>query len=147
MKEFVRKHLKKIAILASDLMCLAVALICKPLSASLLQKAGNVCIWDAMGFRCLTCGGTHFVNDLLSGRIGAAFTDNQLMFFIAVYLLLSLIVLNLYLLFDLTFAKKMLRWMYNIPVLIGWGVILIAFLLWRNLPVMMDMIAQLSAVS
>ena len=130
--------------LAGDLGCLVGVLICKPLSVSLLQNAGNVCIWNAMGFRCLTCGGTHFVNDLLSGRVGAAFADNQLLFFVAVYLLLSLTVLNLYFLFDLAFAKTMLRWLYNIFTLIAWGVGVVVFLLARNLPVMIEMLQMLT---
>lgn len=143
MKPFLKKHAKKIMLLACDLLCVIAALICGPLSGVMLQDANHSCVWALMGFQCLTCGGTHFVNDLLSGRIGAAFMDNQFLFIATAYLAVSLIVLNLWLLFDWGFAKKVLGWMYNIPTLIVWGVGVLAFLIWRNLPMMTSMLQML----
>ena len=147
MKAFLVKHYKRIIILAADLTCLIAALIAGPLSGALLAKTDKTCFWTLMGGQCPTCGGTHFVNDLLSGRIAAAFADNQLLFAVTVYAAVSLVFLNLWLLFGLGFAKKILGWMYNIPTLIAWGVILIAFMLWRNLPAIFNMLSQLSTVS
>ena len=132
MKAFWKKHYKKLIILPCDLMCILSACICGPLSGALLQNTNRACAWTLLGFECLTCGGTHFVNDLFAGRIGAAFMDNQLLFCITVYLALSMIFLNLFMLFDLAFAKKVLKWMYNIPVLIVFCVSLIVFLVARN---------------
>lgn len=143
MKAFVITHYKKILILAADALCVLAALIGKPLSELMLQKTNQVCFWTLLGGQCPTCGGTHFVRDLLSGQLGAAFADNQLLFAATVYFAVSLIALNLWLLFDLGFAKKILRWMYNIPTLIIWGVGLIAFLLARNLPAMINLLQVL----
>ncbi len=138
MKEFFKTHRKRIVILACDALCVLAALICGPLSQALLQHTDQVCIWNAMGGQCLTCGGTHFVNDLLSFRIGAAFMDNQLLFVMTLYLLVSLIFLNLYLLFDLAFAKRVLKWMYNIPVLIVFCSFMLVFFIVRNVPMFLN---------
>jgi len=133
MKEFIKKHYKKIIILSIDVLCLIIALCCKPLSDLMLSN-DSACIWTTLGGQCLTCGGTHFVNDLFSLRIADAFMDNQLLFIATIYFAITLIVVNLLWLFDLSFALKILKWMYNIPVLIVFSVGTIAFLLWRNLP-------------
>lgn len=143
MKAFLRKHNKKIIILSADLLCVLLALISEPWSGALLQKADNTCLWTVLGLQCPTCGGTHFVNDLLSGRIGAAFMDNQFLFLATIYLAVSLILLNLRILFDWGFAKKMLGWMYNIPALITWGVGLLAFVILRNLTGMIHLLQML----
>ena len=131
MKQFFKTHYKKITVLAIDVFCLLAALICRPLSAAMLETE-TVCYWSMMGIQCFTCGGTHFVNDLLSFRIVSAFSDNQFLFLTALYLGISLILFNLFWLFDLAFAKKLLRLMYNIPVLILFGVGIVVFLVWRN---------------
>ena len=143
MKPFLKKHAKKIMLLACDLLCVIAALICGPLSGVMLQDANHSCIWALMGFQCLTCGGTHFVNDLFSGRIGMAFMDNQFLFFATIYLVVSLVALNLWLLFDWGFAKKMLGWMYNIPTLIIWGAGTLSFVILRNLPTVISMLQTL----
>lgn len=132
MKSFFKKDYKKILILSADVLCLVAALICKPLSALMLSTE-KTCAWTVWGGQCLTCGGTHFVNDLLSFRIGQAFMDNQLLFIAALYLFVTLLFLNLLWLFEFPFAKKALRVMYNIPVLILFAVGTLAFLILRNL--------------
>ncbi len=142
MKAFFKTHYKKIIVLASDVLCVLAALICAPLSRILLEHTNNTCFWEVMGGKCATCGGTHFVNDFLSGRFAAAFMDNQLLFCMTVYLLATLLVLNLYWLFDLAFAKKILKVMYNIPVLIIFGVALLAFLIWRNIPLITNLVTS-----
>ena len=147
MKTFLHKHYKKMIVLSADVLCILAVWISKPLSEALLQKTDKTCLWTVMGGQCPTCGGTHFVNDLLSGRIGAAFADNQFLFIATAYLAVSLIVLNLWLLFDLGFAKKMLGWMYNIPSLIVWGVGLLVFLIVRNLPMLGNLLLVLESQS
>ena len=132
MKAFLKTHYKKLILLSCDLLCVLGALLCGPLSEAMLQGAHSSCLWEMMGFACLTCGGTHFVNDLFAGRIGMAFMDNQLLFAATVYLALSLLLLNLQVLFDLAFAKRMLRRMYNIPMLIVWCAGTLIFLILRN---------------
>ena len=132
MKAFWKQNRNKIILLLCDLLCAVGALICGPLSGAMLQGAHSSCLWEMMGFACLTCGGTHFVNDLFAGRIGMAFMDNQLLFAATVYLALSLLLLNLQVFLDLAFAKKLLRRMYNIPMLIAWCAGTLIFLILRN---------------
>lgn len=132
MKQFLKAHRNKIWALLCDALCVVAAVIARPLSAYMLQKGGQACIWNLQGVRCLSCGGTHFVYDLLSGRVWQAFSDNQLLFVLTVFLLVTLIMLNLWLLFDLAFAKKALKWMYHIPTLIIFLLGAIVFVIWRN---------------
>lgn len=145
MKEFLKKYYKKIIILSIDVLCLIIALCCKPLSDLMLSN-DSACLWTTLGGQCLTCGGTHFVNDLFSFRIADAFMDNQLLFIMAAYFGITLIVVNLLWLFDLSFARKILKWMYNIPVLIVFSVGTIAFLLWRNIPAFIKIIEIVPAL-
>lgn len=145
MKQFFKVHYKKITVLSLDVLCLLAALICRPLSASMLES-GSECYWSLMGIRCFTCGGTHFVNDLLSFRIGAAFADNQLLFIMTAYLGASLILFNLLWLFELGFAKKVLKVMYSIPALILMGVGMITFFVWRNWALIMRILRLLVAI-
>lgn len=132
MKTFWKQNRNKIILLLCDLLCAVGALVCGPLSGAMLQGAKSSCLWESMGFACLTCGGTHFVNDLFAGRIGMAFMDHQLLFAATVYLALSLLLLNLQVFLDLAFAKKLLRRMFNIPMLIVWCAGTLIFLILRN---------------
>ena len=108
------------------------AIFCRFLSIWMLSNE-STCVWVTLGGKCVTCGGTHFVRDFLSGRIVDAFFDNQFLFILAIYAIVSVIFLNLLLLFNLKFAKKALRIMYNIPTLIISCVSMVAFLLLRNI--------------
>ncbi len=140
MNAFWKQNRSKIILLSCDLLCVIGAFVCGPLSGAMLKGAKSSCLWESIGFSCLTCGGTHFVNDLFSGRIGMAFMDHQLLFFAAVYLAVSLLVLNLSVLFGVGFAKKMLRGMYNIPMLIVWCAGALVFLILRNLPAVVEIL-------
>ncbi len=140
MKEFFKKHYKKILriiILTIDVLCVPAAMICQHLSGNMLQ-ANAPCVWTTVGVQCFTCGGTHFVNDLLSFRLIDALVDNPLLFALSVYLLVTLIALNLYLWFDLKFAGRMLRLMYNVPVIIAWVISGCVFFFVRNFEAFMN---------
>ena len=63
-----------------------------------------------------------------------AFNHNQYLFILAVFFAISFVLLNLYWLFDLRFAKAALRKMYSIPSLIIACVGVLAFLVLRNMP-------------
>lgn len=143
MKTFWKQHRNKIILLLCDLLCVLGALVCGPLSGVMLQDTNSTCLWEKMGFACLTCGGTHFVNDLFSGRIGMAFMDHQLLFVATLYLIVSMLALNLYVLFGAQFAKKLLKCMYNIPMLIVWCVATLAFLILRNMEALSAMLQTL----
>lgn len=140
MKEFIKTHYKRILriiIIALDVLYVPLAVICRGVSEAMLER-GGVCAWTLAGIQCFTCGGTHFVNDLLSFRIVDAMIDNPLLFVIAVYLLVTLVALNLYLLFDLKFARRMLRLMYNLPVLIAFVIAAGVFFFVRNFDAFMN---------
>ena len=64
--------------------------------------------------------------------------DNLFLFALTVYLLLSVIFFNLWKIFDLRWFKKALQRMYNIPVLIAWLVMMMLFLILRNIPLIMQ---------
>ncbi len=148
MKEFVKKYHKrilKIIILAFDVLCIPLSVICRNVSVIMLQNEG-VCVWTTAGIQCFTCGGTHFVNDLLSFRIIDAMVDNPLLFVITTYLLITLIALNLFLLFDIKFARRTLRLMYNVPVLIAFVIAGCVFFCIRNFEALMHLDEVIPAV-
>ena len=134
MKEFIKKYYKrilKIIILVFDALCIPAAVICQIVSGNML-KADAPCVWTTIGIQCFTCGGTHFVNDLLSFRLIDAMVDNPLLFAVSVYLLITLVALNLYFIFKVRFGLRMLRVMYNVPVIIAWVIAGCAFFFIRN---------------
>lgn len=134
MKTFFKTHYKKIIVLVLDVLCVIGVIVSGPVSEAMLQQTDKICMWDAMGIQCMTCGGTHFVNDLVSGRIGAAFMDNQFLFLVTLYLAVTMVFLNLFCLFDLAFAKKVLKCMYNLRALIVFGVVTVVYFIARNIP-------------
>ena len=141
MKEFIKKYYKrvlKIIIVALDVLCIPLAMICREISDVMLKTEG-VCVWTTAGIQCFTCGGTHFVNDLLSFKIVDAMVDNPLLFVIALYLLITFIILNLYLLFGLKFARRALRLMYNVPVAISFVIFGCVFFCVRNFDALMHL--------
>ena len=138
MRSFLKKHYKKIIILASDVALALVAVACKHLSGFMLSFDAP-CLLSLIGMKCVSCGGTHFVRDLLSGDVWQAFLDNQFFFICGVFLLLSLVVLHLFMLFDLKIAKRILLRMYSIPTLICFAVGMFAFLILRNIPFFMEL--------
>lgn len=124
-------------VVAIDALIVPMAVICRFVSEIMLQGEG-VCVWTLAGIECFTCGGTHFVNDLLSFRIVDAMVDNPLLFAITVYLLITLIALNLFLLANLKFAGRVLRLMYNLPVAAAWVVAACLFFFIRNFEAFMN---------
>ncbi len=132
MFRWIKKHYKLLIIL-TDVMIIPGMLLCRWLTENMLAT-NNPCMWTLLGGKCITCGGTHFVNDLCNLRILDALADNPFLFFTGLYLAVSFVFLNLWWVFGLTFFKKVLKKMFNIPVLIVWLVIMVLFLLVRNIP-------------
>ena len=130
MISWIRKH-KKGLLLAGHLLAVPAALFLRYLSEQML-KTSTICPWQRLGAKCPTCGGTHFVNALFSGNLSAALEHNAFLFLLTLFLGVSLVFVDLAVLFDLTFAKKALQKMYTIPVLIIFGVLLVLFLILRN---------------
>ena len=134
MLKTIKKHYVKIIIIACDLLVLPLIMLCRSLSSKLLDVAATQCVWELLGAKCITCGGTHFVRDICSGRFIDAFFDNQYLFILAVYFLITLIALNLCFVFGVKWAKKLLIKMYSITALIIAGVGMVAFVVLRNIP-------------
>lgn len=118
-------------LLAGHLLVVPAALFFRYLSGRMLQTS-TVCSWQLLGAKCPTCGGTHFVNELLSGNILEALKHNAFLFLLTMFLAVSVVLLDLEVWFGLSFAKKLLRKMYTISMLIFFGVLLILFLILRN---------------
>ena len=131
-----KKHYKKIIAFSADALTLIGAIVGRFLSAYLLTDPNpdSVCYWWRIGGKCITCGGTHFVREFFSGHFAEAFGHNQLLFICAIYFLISLVFLNLFLLWDVKFAKSALLIMYNIPTAVLFVVGVFVFLISRNIP-------------
>ena len=135
------KHLGKWLTLTGDALLIPAAFVCKWLTDWLLYTLPpSECAWTRLGGQCITCGGTHFVNSILRGQIVEAFFHNEFLFLVTLVLVVSLICANLYWVFGLQFAKKVLQKIYNIPVLIISASLMILFLIVRNIPTMIAIV-------
>ena len=132
MKEFLKKHYKKLLILPLDALIFPAFVFFNWLSGVLLETE-RICPWVKLGGRCMTCGGTHFVNDITSLKIAQAFEDNQFLFVIGVFFLVTLVLLNLYCLFDIKIAAFILRRMYSLVTVAIYCLLAIWFILLRNI--------------
>ena len=133
MFRFIKKH-PRLCMLLADATWIPLWIGFYFLSDYLLTNTDSVCDWTRWGGQCLTCGGTHFVKEFLSFHFAEAWEQNELLFFIAIYTLLTLLVVNLLVVFRWRFAKTILKCMYNIPVLILFIAGAIVFFLVRNVP-------------
>jgi hypothetical protein len=123
---------KKILILV-DVLAIPLGFFCHWLTTVMLA-GDRPCAWTLMGGQCLTCGGTHFVNSLLSGHISQAWHHNEFLFVLTVLLLLSWVLVHCHLLGHARWAAKVLRVLYSIPSLIVAVSPMIVFLILRNWP-------------
>ncbi|MBQ8605649.1 MAG: DUF2752 domain-containing protein [Clostridia bacterium] len=137
MVKFLKKH-KKIIIVICDVLFVPFLFCCHLLTDYMLTLPPS-CSFVRFGGKCITCGGTHFVNYITSFRIAEAFEQNQFLFVLSIYFGISIIFLNLYLLFNNSFAKKALLKMYNIPVLIIILSVMGVFFIVRNIPMFTGM--------
>ena len=125
---------KKPLLVAADILLIPSVFFFRWLSGRMLARV-TVCSWAVFGGKCVTCGGTHFVNSLLSGRIAEAFAHNQFLFLLGIDLAVSYLLLNLHWLAGWPVAQKILKKMYNIPMLIVGCAVLLLFFFLRNIPV------------
>ena len=130
MKTWICKH-KKALLGAAHLLIIPGALFFRFLSGQMLAVT-TVCSWQRIGAKCPTCGGTHFVNALLSGRIWEALQHNAFLFLLTLFLGVSWIFLDLAVFGDVAFAKKALQRLYTIRTPVYWGVLMVLFVLLRN---------------
>lgn len=141
MKEFLKKHYKKIIIIPIDILVVPALVFFRWLSGQMLLTE-KTCPWVLLGGQCISCGGTHFVNDFLSGKFFSAFLDNELLFVIAIYIIIGFVFANLFCLFDFKFAKNALICMFNVFIVGYFALFAFAFLIVRNIPLFIK-IAQL----
>ncbi len=125
---------KKCLLLAADVLLLPGLFLCERLTDYMLSLS-LACQWARLGGKCVSCGGTHFVNALLNGQFSEAFQHNQFLFLLAFLLAVSFVLLNLSWLFDLKFAKNVLSRVYTIPMLIVILSLMLVFFFARNIPV------------
>ncbi|MBQ7835962.1 MAG: DUF2752 domain-containing protein [Clostridia bacterium] len=92
------------------------------------------CMWTLMGGKCVTCGGTHFVNSLLNGHVIEAFHHNEYLFFLTLYLILTVVLINIAILAERKLPAKILEQMYNVPAVLILCGLLLLFLILRNIP-------------
>ena len=130
----MKKPSPQTAVIIGDIALLPVLFLCKQISNFLLKRTSSACIWTALGGKCITCGGTHFIRDILSGNFAAAFRDNEFLFLLTVYFALSWLLCNLYWLFRCSLAKQLLARMYNRPTLILFCITAFAYVIIRNIP-------------
>ena len=116
-----------------DIGIIPVCIFCRWLSDQMLSVE-SVCLWTIYGGKCLTCGGTHFVNSLLKGHIIDAFHHNQLLFGALIVFLIILVLLHLSWIFKVRFAKKVLSLPFFLSLIVLGGVSTVLFFLIRNIP-------------
>jgi hypothetical protein len=123
---------KRLAVLTVDVLLIPLAFFFKWLSGVMLSRP-NECPMVTIGGKCVTCGGTHFVQSILSFRIYDALCYNPFLFALSLFLLVSFVLLNVYLLFGALNVKKLLLKLYSIPSLIIWLSAMLLFFIIRNI--------------
>lgn len=122
---------KKALLLLCHLVAVPGAVFLRYLSEKMLQT-NTICPWLQLGAQCPTCGGTHFVNALLSGDILGALKYNAFLFVLALFFAGSVILLDLAVWCELSFAKKALKKLYTTKTPIVFGVLMVLFVILRN---------------
>jgi hypothetical protein len=130
-------------LIAADILLIPGLIFCEWLSDRMLATT-STCMWTLLGGKCITCGGTHFVNSLLNFRIAEAFRHNEFLFILTALLLVVFVLLNLSWLFRVKFATAALKRIFTIPSLIIVMAFLLLFPLIRNIPTFHTIIMLLS---
>ena len=137
MIRFLIKQRANILFIA-DLLIIPCVFLFRWMSGAMLTGIESECMWTYFGGQCVTCGGTHFVNELLKGHVVEAFNYNHFLFFCLILFVIVYILLHLYWWFKLRLAKKVLRIIFSIPFLIIFLSIMIIFLIIRNIPAVIN---------
>lgn len=132
MLRIIKKY-KKLLIIIMDVLLIPAGIICEKLTDNMLA-VDDPCMWTLAGGKCATCGGTHFVNSLMNGHIIEAFHHNEYLFLLTVYLLVTIVLANIAVLAEKKMPAKILSHMYNVPAILTLCVLLLLFLILRNIP-------------
>lgn len=141
---FFKKY-AKLLVIGMDLLVLPGIFFCRWLAAFMIGN-GKPCSWTLVGAQCGTCGGTRCVSNLLQGNFAEAFALNPFVFAGAVYLAVTAVLLNLYALFGVKWAQKLLLKMYSLRALIVASVLFVLFVLVRNIPFLVGLFEAVSAM-
>lgn len=136
---------KKFLIIITDILVIPILIICEKLTDYMLMF-DKACPWTVFGGKCVTCGGTHFVNSILNGRIVEAIEHNIFLFVMLIVLVVSFILINLYWIFNIDFARKILLKIYSISSLIIAVIFMLTFFFIRNIPVFQSIIEHISLI-
>lgn len=121
----------KYILLIADALLIPGMFLCELLSDLMLSQYSE-CPWVRLGGKCITCGGTHFVNSLLNGRIAEAIDHNLFLFVVLILMILVWILLHLDRLLGIKWAKTLLKGIFSIPFLIVLVVFMLGFFFARN---------------
>lgn len=124
---------KKYYLIAGDVLVIPALFLIERLSRLMLSTSSE-CGMLRLGGKCITCGGTHFVNTFLNFKFIEAFQHNEFLFVLSVFLGVCFILWNLDWLFGIGWAKKLLKKFISIPSLIIWCALMLAFFFARNIP-------------
>lgn len=124
---------KKSLIIITDILIIPILIICEKITEYMLM-IDKECPWTVFGGKCVTCGGTHFVNYILNGRFVEAIEYNLFLFVMLIVLVASFILINLYWIFNVDFARKILCKIYSMPSLIVAVIFMLIFFFIRNIP-------------
>lgn len=91
--------------LGSDILFVVTFFCLKPLANWMFASFPD-CIFLKLGFPCPSCGGTRAVFYFASGHFPESFQHNAFFFFLMIYILLCMAVLNAEILFHSSIAKK-----------------------------------------
>ena len=116
-----------------DILLIPACFLCHFLSEHMLI-GGKPCTWTAFGAKCATCGGTRCVNSFLEGRFTDAFAYNPAVFIGILYVILTVVMLNLLFVFRKKFAKPILLKMYSLTAFFVVMGMLLVFTVVRNIP-------------
>ncbi len=122
-----------------DILILPAIIFFERLSDYMLAINGQ-CLFKIVGGECVTCGGTHFVNAILNGKIIEAFNYNQFLFAVAVTAVTVWVLLHLVCFFSINWAKKALKKIFSLKSLLFWSLYVFAFLFLRNLDLLYSLI-------
>lgn len=123
---------KKFYLIGLDILVIPAMFLCEKLSDLMLSQYSQ-CGFLLLGGKCITCGGTHFVNTLLNFKFIEAFHHNEFLFALTAFLAVAFILWNLDWLFGIQWAKKINKYLISVPSLIIWCVIMLGFFFIRNI--------------
>lgn len=124
----------KKALLFIDIAAVAVMILLPIIAAKLLDGSGRQCSFvENFGFFCPSCGGTRCVFNFFSGRFVTAFRFNPYIFLSIIYVLCSVLFLNIKILLKNKIAEKAFSVMTDYRAVVVWSAGFMAFGILRNI--------------